>query len=175
MIKGTVTLDPETIRKDFPIFQQPMDKPMVYLDSAATSQRPSKVIDAEMEYYEKYNSNVHRGVYHISVEATEVYERARENVARFINARSPKEIIFVRSTTEAINLVAYAWGRQNIQGGDNILLTEMEHHSNIVPWMTLCKEKGASLRYLEVNDDGFLNLAQLDSSLDSRTKLLAFT
>ncbi|MCZ6613807.1 MAG: cysteine desulfurase [Thaumarchaeota archaeon] len=175
MIKGSLTLDPKIIRQDFPIFQQAVAKPLVYLDSAATSQRPSKVIDAEMEYYQKYNSNVHRGVYRISVEATEAYERAREKVARFINARSPKEIIFVRSTTEAINLISQTWGRTNIQTGDNVLLTEMEHHSNIVPWMMLCKEKGASLRYLEVDDDGFLSLDQLDSSLDNRSKLLAFT
>ncbi len=175
MIKGSLTLDPKIIRKDFPIFQQPVSKPIVYLDSAATSQRPSKVINAEMEYYQRYNSNVHRGVYQISVEATEVYERAREKVARFINARSPKEIIFVRSTTEAINLISQTWGRANIQAGDNVLLTEMEHHSNIVPWMMLCKEKGANLRYLEVDDEGFLNLDQLDSSLDNHSKLLAFT
>lgn len=175
MIKGALTLDPKIIRKDFPFFQHPRAKSIVYLDSAATSQRPSKVIDAEMDYYQRYNSNVHRGVYQISVEATDVYERAREKIARFINARSPKEIIFVRSTTEAINLIAQTWGRANIQDGDNVLLTEMEHHSNIVPWMMLCKEKGASLRYLEVDDEGFLNLDQLDSFLDGRSKLLAFT
>lgn len=175
MIKGALTLDPKIIRKDFPFFQHPTAKPIIYLDSAATSQRPSKVIDAEMDYYQRYNSNVHRGVYQISVEATDVYERAREKIARFINARSPKEIIFVRSTTEAINLIAQTWGRANIQDGDNVLLTEMEHHSNIVPWMMLCKEKGASLRYLGVDDEGFLNLDQLDSSLDGRSKLLAFT
>ena len=175
MIKGSLSLDPEIIRKDFPIFQQTVSKPIVYLDSAATSQRPSRVIDAEMEYYQRYNSNVHRGVYQISVEATEAYEGAREKVARFINAGNPKEIIFVRSTTEAINLISQTWGRANIQTGDNVLLTEMEHHSNIVPWMMLCKEKGASLRYLEVDDDGFLNLDQLDSSLDHHSKLLAFT
>ncbi|MCH8022626.1 MAG: cysteine desulfurase [Thaumarchaeota archaeon] len=127
------------------------------------------------DFYENLNANVHRGVYQISVEATDVYERAREKIARFINARSPKEIIFVRSTTEAINLIAQTWGRANIQDGDNVLLTEMEHHSNIVPWMMLCKEKGASLRYLEVDDEGFLNLDQLDSFLDGRSKLLAFT
>ena len=175
MIKGSLILDPKIIRKDFPIFQQDATKQIVYLDSAATSQRPSKVIEAEMEYYQKYNSNVHRGVYKISIEATEAYERAREKVARFINARSPKEIIFVRSTTEAINLISQTWGRTNIQNGDNVILTEMEHHSNIVPWMMLCKEKGASLRYLEVDDEGFLNLDQLDSFLDNRSKLLTFT
>jgi cysteine desulfurase / selenocysteine lyase len=131
-------------------------KPLAYLDSAATSQKPRQVIDELTRFYDEYNANVHRGVYKISEEATIAYEEARAKIARLINARSPSEIIFVRGTTEAINLVAQSWGRTNIGLGDGIVLTEMEHHSNIVPWQLLAKQKGAHLKYVGLTDDGYL-------------------
>ncbi|HEY9289508.1 MAG TPA: cysteine desulfurase [Candidatus Dormibacteraeota bacterium] len=161
------------VRADFPIMARTVHgKPLVYLDSAATSQKPVTVIDAMDDYYRRYNANPHRGVYAISEEATAAYESARERVATFINAPSPKEVIFTRNTTEAINLVRYSWGRANVKAGDRILLTEMEHHSNLVPWQLLAHEVGARLEFLCIDDDGLLMLEQLDRKLDG-VKLLA--
>ncbi|HLB78454.1 MAG TPA: aminotransferase class V-fold PLP-dependent enzyme, partial [Candidatus Dormibacteraeota bacterium] len=142
----TRSLDVTAIREDFPILDRVINgKPLVYLDSAATSQKPRAVIDTMTDYYSRYNANPHRGVYQISEEATAAYESARQRVATFINAPSPKEIIFTRNVTEAINLVRYSWGRANVHQGDRILLTEMEHHSNLVPWQLLAAEVGAEL------------------------------
>src|SRR5438105_6315985 len=142
-------INAQAVRADFPILGRQINgKPLVYLDSAATSQKPAVVIDAMDDYYRRYNANPHRGVYTISEEATAAYESARQRVATFIKARSPKEIIFTRNTTEAINLVRYSWGRANVHAGDRILLTAMEHHSNLVPWQLLAREVGATLEFL---------------------------
>ena len=165
----------ETIRKDFPIFASKHQPPLIYLDNAATSQTPSCVVDAMNAYYQTYNSNIHRGIYQISEEATARYEEARQNVARFINARRSSEVVFTRNTTEAINLVASSWGSENVGEGDEILVTVMEHHSNLVPWQLLAQQTGARLRFIEVTDDGLLELADLDSLLTKRTKLVALT
>ncbi|HYY46838.1 MAG TPA: cysteine desulfurase [Candidatus Angelobacter sp.] len=171
----TRALNAQSIRNDFPILGRRVNgKPLVYLDSAATSQKPASVIDVMDDYYRRYNANPHRGVYAISEEATAAYESARQRVATFINAASPKEVIFTRNTTEAINLVRYSWGRANIKAGDRILLTEMEHHSNLVPWQLLAQEVGAHLEFLCIDDDGFLLLDQLERKLDG-VRLLAIT
>jgi len=168
--------DIERIRADFPILsRQVHGKPLVFLDSGASSQKPLPVLKAMDEAYRTCYANVHRGIYTLSEEATCSYEAARDKVASFINARAREEVIFTRNTTESINLVAYTWGRANIGPGDRILLTEMEHHSNIVPWQLLAQEKGAELVYLPVTDDGFLQMDRLDDLLDERVKLVAFT
>jgi cysteine desulfurase/selenocysteine lyase len=148
-------------------------KPLVYLDNAATSQKPSAVIDAMTRYYSTDNSNIHRGVHLLSERATQAYEEARVKVQRFINAAQSKEIIFTRGTTEAINLVANSYGRANVQAGDEVLITAMEHHSNIVPWQILCEEKGARLRVAPINDDGELILEEFEKLLNDRTKLVS--
>lgn len=169
-------LDVERIRADFPIlFRRVHDKPLIFLDSAASSQKPLPVLEAMEAAYREYYANVHRGVYVLSEEATCAYEAARDKVASFLNARAREEIVFTRNATEAINLVAYTWGRANIGPGDRILLTEMEHHSNIVPWQILAQEKGAELVYLPITDDGLLQMDRLDDLLDTRVKLVAFT
>ena len=163
------------IRAEFPILKErPHGKPLVFLDSAASSQKPIQVIDAMDDYYRRYHANIHRGVYHISELATEAYEEARAKVARFIGAREAAECIYVRNATEGLNLVAYAWGRTNIKPGDVILLTQMEHHSNLVPWQILAQEKRARLRFVRVTDDGLLDLRDLDNLLDG-AKIFAFT
>jgi len=163
------------IRAEFPILKEtPHGKPLVFLDSAASSQKPIQVIEAMDDYYRRYHANIHRGVYHISELATEAYEEARAKVARFIGSACAAECIFVRNATEGINLIAYAWGRHNVKAGDVILLTEMEHHSNLVPWQILAQEKGAQLRFIPVTDDGLLDLTRLDTLLDG-AKLFAFT
>jgi len=163
------------IRADFPILQRQVhDKPLVYLDNAASSQKPEAVLQVLDAYYRRYNSNVHRGVHTLSEEATMAYEGARTKVAKFINAKSTKEIIFTRGTTEGINLVAQSWGRATLKPGDEVLITEMEHHSNIVPWQILRDELGFTLRYLPITDEGLLDLSQLDQLLNERTKLLSF-
>jgi cysteine desulfurase/selenocysteine lyase len=168
-------LNAEAVRADFPILGRQINgKPLVYLDSAATSQKPAVVIDAMDDYYRRYNANPHRGVYTISEEATAAYESARQRVAAFINAASVKEVIFTRNTTEAINLVRYSWGRANVRSGDRILLTEMEHHSNLVPWQLLAKEVGARLEFLCIDDGGLLLLDQLERKL-AGVRLLALT
>lgn len=169
------TLNIENIRSDFPILQRKVHtgKPLVYFDNAATSQKPIQVIDAIRNYYLNYNSNIHRAVHQLAEESTAAFELTRDKVAKFINAKNREEVIFVRGTTEAINLIAYSWGRQNVQQDDIVVTTEYEHHSNIVPWQLLTKEKGAKLRYIGVDDHGELILDQLDEYLDTgRVKLV---
>jgi len=166
----------EDIRGDFPILsRQVHGKPLVYLDSTASSQKPNAVIDAMSHYYQNYNANVHRGVYEISEDATAAMEKARVKVARFLNARQSKQIIFTRNTSESINLVAYSWGNANIHTGDLIILTEMEHHSNLVPWQLLAQRTGARLAFIPVTDDGLLRLDIYEQLLEQKPKLVAFT
>jgi cysteine desulfurase/selenocysteine lyase len=165
----------ERIRQDFPILAREIgDKPLVYLDNAASSQKPESVLQSMDEYYRRYNANVHRGVHRLSEEATAAYEQARLKVARFINAPSDKQIVFTRGTTEGINLVANTWGRANLGPGDEVLITEMEHHSNIVPWQMLRDQLGFTLRYIPITEGGELDLSQLNSLLTPATKLLSF-
>lgn len=167
-------LDPIEIRKDFPILSREVHgKPLVYLDNAATSQKPIQVIQALVECYERYNSNVHRGVHTLSMEATEMYEAARQKIADFINAPSSDSVIFVRNTTEAINLVSNTWAMDNIGPGDRIVVTEMEHHSNLVPWQRVVEKTGAVLDFIEVAADGTLDIASLDKVINDRTRLVA--
>lgn len=162
------------IREEFPILApRPDGRRLVYLDSAATSQKPRRVLDALLRYYESYNANVHRGIYRIAEQATAAYEESRAKVARFIGASRPDEVVFTRGTTEAINLVAYTWGRQTIRAGDEILLTDLEHHSNIVPWQMLAAERDARLRFVPFDDQGLLRLDEFDRLLTERTKLVA--
>jgi len=169
-----MTLDVHRIRKDFPILERKVyGKPLVYLDNAATSQKPRQVIDALVDYYENYNANIHRAVHCLGEEATAAYEEARAKVAKFINAPSPESVIFTRNTTEAINLVAYTWGRANVLEGDEILLTQMEHHSNLIPWQRLASEKGATVRYIELTDTQTLALDGLENLFDARTRIAA--
>jgi cysteine desulfurase/selenocysteine lyase len=168
-------LDPEIIKRDFPIFKRRIyGKPLIYLDNAATTQKPRQVIEAIREFYENYNANVHRGVYRLSVEATEAYENARAKVARFINAKD-SEIIFTRNTTEALNLIAYSWGLCNLKRGDRILLTEMEHHSNIVPWQLIAKHTGAVIDYIPFNEEGLLVEEEVDKLLNLGPKIVSIT
>ena len=169
-------IDTQAIRRDFPILSRQINgKPLVYLDNAATSQKPKQVIKAVSEYYRRHNANVHRGIHTLAEEATNSYEEARKKVARFINARSEREVVFVRNATEAINLVAYAWGRKNLKQGDEILTTVMEHHSNLVPWQILARETGSTLKFLDIDEDGFLKLNDLAKLLTPKTKLVAVT
>lgn len=163
------------IRNDFPILsRQVHGKPLVYLDSTASSQKPTSVIEAMSHYYQTYHANVHRGVYEISEEATAAMEKARVKLARFINARQSKQVIFTRNTSESINLVAYSWGGANIHAGDLIILTEMEHHSNLVPWQLLTQRTGARLEFVPVSDDGLLRLDVYEQLLRQQPKLVAF-
>jgi len=168
--------DVERVREDFPILQQRVHgKPLVYLDNAATSQKPRAVIDAISRYYEGTNANIHRAVHHLSEQATEEYEAARVTAQNFINAASPTEIIFVRGTTEGINLVAQTFGRANIHAGDEIVVTDMEHHSDIVPWQLLAADRGAHLRVIPINDRGELILDEFTKLLGPKTKLVCVT
>jgi cysteine desulfurase/selenocysteine lyase len=167
---STSTFDVAAIRKDFPIFETGI----AYLDSANTSQRPRQVTGAMLEYFEKFNSNIHRAAYRIAEEATERYEGTREKVRAFINAASTKEIVYTRGTTEAINLVAYAWGRKNVKSGDLIVLTILDHHSNIVPWQILAAEKGAHIEYVDIDDRGELRQDQFADLLKRGPRLVAF-
>lgn len=168
--------DVRAIRNDFPILAREVHgKPLVYLDNAATSQKPRAVIQALVDYYEGYNANVHRGVHTLSMEASEAYETARLKVAAFINAPNPESIIFVRNTTEAINLVAYTWATEHIGKGDRIVSTEMEHHSDLVPWQHIAAEAGAEIKLMKMADDYSLDLSDLDELLTKNTKLVAFT
>jgi cysteine desulfurase/selenocysteine lyase len=167
-------LDVAAVRRDFPILRQRIHgKPLVYLDNAATTQKPQAVLDAVDHYYVEENANVHRGVHSLSGRATDSYEAARETVRRFLNAADAKEIVFVRGTTEAINLAAQTHGRAHVTAGDEIVITEMEHHSNIVPWQILCEEKGARLRVVPVTDAGELRLDEYERLLNERTKIVA--
>src|SRR5438067_2354878 len=173
---ATADVDWKAIREDFPILHEKAHgQPLIYFDSAATSQKPRKVLDALQNYYEHNNANVHRGLHELSSRATEAYERSRRRVAEYLGAASPDEIVFTRGTTESINLVAQAWGGKFLREGDVILLTEMEHHSNLVPWQLLAERTGVGLRFVPVHDDGTLALEQLSSLLTQEVKLFAFT
>jgi cysteine desulfurase/selenocysteine lyase len=164
----------EQIKKDFPILKRLINGyPLVYLDSAATSQKPQAVIDALVDYYQNHSANVHRGIHTLGDESTKMYDVARQTVAEFIGASDKKELIFVRNTTEAINLVAHSWGRDNIKFGDEILVSEMEHHSNLVPWQVLTKEKKAVLKFVRVTDEGVFDLDDLKRKLSNRTKIVS--
>lgn len=170
---GFDDVEQEAIRDDFPVLAQHVHgKPLIYFDNAATSQKPRAVIDTLDDYYRRYNANVHRGIHALAERATKEYERAREKVARFINAPSPESVIFTRGTTEAINLVAYSWARSNLKKGDEILLTWMEHHSNTVPWYQVCEATGAVIKRIDLNADGTL---AVPAEISSRTKLVAVT
>lgn len=176
--KPKTILDIERIRADFPILGRDIrGKPLIYFDNAATSQKPIQVIEAISDYYKRYNANVHRGVHKLSEEATEAFEAARKRVADFVNAGDSRQIVFTRNATEAINLVAYSWGRENIKKGDEILLTQMEHHSNLVPWQQLAKEVGAKLKFISVNEQGELKVqnSELRNYVTPRTKLVTLT
>lgn len=175
-IEDASGLDLAAVRADFPILTRRVHgRRLVYLDNAATSQKPRAVIDTILRYYEQGNANIHRGVHFLSVEATEAHDEARGIVQRFLNAASPNEIIFVRGATEAINLVAQTWGRANVKAGDEILVTAMEHHSNIVPWQILCEEKGAHLRVAPIDDSGELILDEFEKLISPRTRIVATT
>jgi cysteine desulfurase/selenocysteine lyase len=168
--------DPQEIKKDFPIFNRVINgQPLVYLDSAATTQKPYQVIEALVDYYQNHNANIHRGIHTLAEEATALYEGAREKVRAFIGASSSKEIIFVRNSTEALNLVARTWGEVNLSAGDEILLTVTEHHSNLVPWQLLAQRKGLKLKFLELDNEGNLQLSDLTDLLTERTKFISMT
>ncbi|MEX0652970.1 MAG: cysteine desulfurase [Phycisphaeraceae bacterium] len=167
-------LDLDRVRADFPVLQRQVHgKPLVYLDNAATTQKPAAVIETLDRYYRQYNANIHRGIHALAEQATEAYEGARVRVAEFLNARTEQEIVFTRGTTEAINLVAASWGRANLAPGDEVLITHMEHHSNIVPWQLLCEQTGAVLKVVPIDDRGQLVMADLDTLLSERTKLVS--
>src|SRR5215217_2774412 len=169
-------LNVEAIRKDFPIFQRET-KPgtqLVYLDSTATSQKPLMVIEAMNQFYRRSNANIHRGVHTLAEEATSLYEQARVKIAKFINAPSAHQLIYTRNTTESINLVAYSWARANLQAGDLVILTEMEHHSNLVPWHMLQAERSIELDFISVTEDGLLDLDAYRSLLSRSPKLVSF-
>ena len=173
---GTVGLDVERIRQDFPVLaQRAHGRPLVWLDNASTSQKPRQVLDAMRRVYEEHNANIHRGVYEFSERTTAEFEGARERIARFINAPQAREVIFCRNATEGINLVTYAWGRDNIRKGDRVVTTVLEHHSNFVPWQQLAKEAGADLVVVDVDDEGRLRLDQLRRELERGAKVLAIT
>ena len=161
-------------RKDFPILHQEVNgKPLVYLDNAATSQKPLFVLEAIKKYYQEYNSNVHRGAHHLSAKATDAYEGARDKVTKFINAASRQEVVFTRNATEAINLVAYSWGLNNLKPGDEIILSVMEHHSNIIPWQLIAQKTGAVLKYVELTPEETFDLEQFKKLLGDKTKLVS--
>jgi cysteine desulfurase/selenocysteine lyase len=176
MMQKHGALDVDKIREDFPILKRKLDggKALIYLDNAATTQKPLAVINAIRDYYMNYNSNIHRAVHQLAEEATLAFEKTREKVAKFVNARSVEEIAFTRNATEAINLVAYSWGRANVGRDDKIVISEIEHHSNIVPWQILASEKGAKLEYIGVDDGGYLKMKEYGTHLDSnRVKLVS--
>ena len=169
-------LDPHKIREDFPILKRKINNhPLIYFDNAATTQKPRPVIEAIKEFYEKYNANVHRAIHTLSQEASELYENAHEEVAKFINADGMEEVIFVRGTTEAINLVAYAWGLRNLKREHEVLVTLMEHHSNIVPWEILSKVNHFQVKYVEVNNDGTLNYEAFEHAISDKTQIVCLS
>ena len=175
---GPAVLDPATLRDDFPILRRRVHgKPLIYLDNAATTQKPRAVIEAEADVYRHYNANVHRAIHTLGEEATAAYEAARAKVAAFIGAPDPRGVIFLRNATEGLNLVAWAWGRRRLRAGDEVLLTPMEHHSNLVPWQMVAKETGARLRFLPLDATGGLDLAALDRGvlLNERTRIVSVT
>ncbi|MBI3500527.1 MAG: aminotransferase class V-fold PLP-dependent enzyme, partial [Bacteroidetes bacterium] len=166
-----IALDVQKIRKDFPILSRTVNgKPLIYFDNGATTQKPRQVIDAIVKYYSEQNANIHRGVHRMSQDATEQYENARITIQKHINAKSPNEIIFTRGTTESINLAATAFGKKLVKTGDEIIVSEMEHHSNILPWQTLCEEKGAVLKVIPINDAGELRIDEFKKLLSEKTK-----
>jgi len=168
------TFDVDTIRRQFPIMSREVKgRPLVYFDNAATSQKPQAVIDALVNYYSSYNANIHRGIHTLAEEATLAFEETRDAVQKFINADSREEIIFTRGTTEGINLVAYTWGRQNIQAGDEVIISSLEHHSNIVPWQIICEEKGAVVKIIPINELGELVFDEYKKLLNAKTRLVA--
>ena len=167
-------LDVYAIRQQFPVLNREVKgHPLVYFDNAATTQKPQVVIDALMNYYSRYNANIHRGIHSLAEEATAAFEATRDTVQQFINAESREQIIFTGGTTEGINLVAQTWGRQNIKAGDEIIISNMEHHSNIVPWYILCEEKGAVLKVIPINEDGELKMDEFEKLLNKKTKLVS--
>src|ERR1044071_551144 len=171
---ASTVLDVERIRADFPVLQRQVNgRPLIYLDNAATTQKPRQVIDALVDFYTTTNANVHRGVHTLSVESTDLYEAARERIARFIGARSPEELVFVRNTTEGLNLVAVCWGRANLKPGDEILATTLEHHSNLVPWQRVAQDTGASIRLIHLTADGTLDWDDFRRLLSPRTRVVA--
>ena len=171
----TMPLDAARLRRDFPLLDPAPDAArLVYLDNAATTQKPRAVLDAIRHYYETTNANVHRGAYTLAVRATEAYEQARRRVATFVNAWAPESVVFTRGTTEAINLVAGSWGRANVRAGDTVVVTAMDHHSNLVPWQLLCQEKGATLRMVEITPDGRIDLDDFDQALERAPRVVAF-
>src|SRR5918996_1709416 len=175
-IEERAAVDPRTIRKDSPILDREISgKPLTYLDSANTSQKPRQVIETVREFYEQHNANIHRAVYELGEEATSLYEGAREKLAAHIGAPDPRCIVFNRGTTESVNLVAHAWGRRFLGEGDEIVLTEMEHHSNIVPWQLAARDTGATLRYVPITDPGLLDLDELRAAVTDRTRIVAVT
>ena len=168
--------DPNNIRKDFPILERTVNgKPLIYLDSGATAQKPERVIEAVNRMHREQNANIHRGVHRLSEEATQLYEQARERVRNFIGAKAREEVVFTAGATASINTVAYAWGEKFLHEGDNIIISEMEHHSNIVPWQLVAERKGAEIRVLPFDDEGRLMVEQLDSLLDDKSRLVAVT
>lgn len=169
-------MDIKAIRQDFPILNRKVNgNPLIYFDNAATTQKPLQVIDSEVGFYQKHNANVHRAVHTLSLEATDLYEKARETLAKFINAKTSSEVVFVRGTTEAINLAAYSWGLNNLGKGDEVLVSLMEHHSNIVPWEINSKLRGFTLKYANVHDDGTLNYEDFESKLTEQTKIVCLS
>lgn len=171
---AAAALDVERLRKDFPILERTAHgRPLVYLDSAATSQKPRRVIDALTEYYERHNANIHRGVYELAEEATAMYEEARARLARFIGAPDPSTVVFNRGTTESVNLVAHGFARKELREGDEIVLSHIEHHSNLVPWQLTAQATGARLRFLQIDEEGRLDLSRLEDVITERTKLVA--
>lgn len=169
-------MDIQAIRSDFPILKRAINgNPLIYFDNAATTQKPRQVIDAVTDYYQNHNGNVHRAVHTLSMEATDLYEKAREKVAKFINAKDSSEVVFVRGTTEAINLVAYSWGLSNLGKGDEVLVSLMEHHSNIVPWEVTSKLRGFTIKYININEDGALDYKDFENKLTSKTKIVSLS
>jgi cysteine desulfurase / selenocysteine lyase len=171
---ASTRLDVQRIRADFPILQRQVNgRPLIYLDNAATTQKPRQVIDSLVDFYTNTNANVHRGVHTLSVESTDLYEAARERIGRFVGARSPEELVFVRNTTEALNLVAVCWGRANLKAGDEILVSTLEHHSNLVPWQRVAQETGARIRLIHLTPDGTVDLDDYRQLLSARTRVVA--
>src|SRR5689334_13679619 len=171
---ASTSLDVARIRADFPILQRQVNgRPLIYLDNAATTQKPRQVIDSLVDFYTNTNANVHRGVHTLSVESTDLYEAARERIGRFVGAHSPEELVFVRNTTEAINLVAVCWGRANLKPGDEVLVSSLEHHSNLVPWQRVAQETGARIRLIHLTPDGTVDLDDLRQLLTPRARIVA--
>jgi cysteine desulfurase/selenocysteine lyase len=176
-LSGSATLDVERVRKEFPILSRNIqsETPLIYLDSAATSQKPKRVIESMSTYYSQYNANIHRGIHRLAEEATRVFEQARQRVADFIGAPSVRQVIFTRNTTESINLVAHSWGRTRLEPGARVILTEMEHHSNLIPWQMLAEDRDLQLDFVPVTDEGLLDMEAYSRLLDLKPSLVAFT